>query len=181
MSESESQSPSPEVVKMEVKKPLSAADKMKELEDKIARLDETKKKLAAMKQAIQNREKEKERKARTHRLCQCMPLVEKYLGIEGIEPEQLEKILKMMVANKGFNTFFTGCLKTLDSENLPVNASPATNSSQVPVSSASIQPANSPVSVGTLPLYESSIPAYNGSAVYSSTSGILAYSDQTKK
>lgn len=62
-------------------------ERLKSIDEKIAQLK-------AQKQAITNREKEKQRKARTRRLIQLGALAEKYLNCEGVTPENFEAILK---------------------------------------------------------------------------------------
>lgn len=62
-------------------------ERLKSIDEKIAQLK-------AQKQAITNREKEKQRKARTRRLIQLGALAEKYLNCEGVTPEKFEAILK---------------------------------------------------------------------------------------
>ena len=123
-------------ISRETKKPLSAAERMKELEDKIAWHDEAKKKLNAMKQGIQNREKEKERKARTRRLIQNGALSEQYLRCDGMPPDQYERLLKIMIENKAFNEFLGKCFMLLDSENA-ANYNTQGNTPPAPVASSS--------------------------------------------
>ena len=83
----------------------SIEDRVKEIDEKIAKHKEAQKKLDAMKQGIANREKEKERKARTHRLVQNGALAEQYLNCDGIQPDQFEKLLKFMLTSPEFQDF----------------------------------------------------------------------------
>lgn len=66
-------------------------------DDRIKKIDEKMAQLKAKKQAILNREKEKDRKARTRRLIENGALAEKYLQAEGKSPEEFEEILKQVV------------------------------------------------------------------------------------
>lgn len=66
--------------------------------DRLKKIDEKMAQLKAQRQAIINREKEKERKERTRRLIQNGALAEKYLACEGLSPEELEKELQRIVA-----------------------------------------------------------------------------------
>ena len=71
---------------------------MTENEEK--RLQSIREKMAKMKnqeQSIINRDKERQRKARTRRLVQNGALAEKYFSCEGMEPEEFEKRLKRIV------------------------------------------------------------------------------------
>ena len=71
---------------------------MTENEEK--RLQNLREKMANMKRQEQSliaRAKEKERKARTHRLIQNGALAEKYLDCEKMEPAEFEKKLKGIV------------------------------------------------------------------------------------
>ena len=88
-----------------VKKTLSPAERLIELDKKIAKHKEAQKKLDAMKQGIANREKEKERKARTHRLIQNGALAEHYLNCDGMQPEQFERLFKFMLTSPEFQDF----------------------------------------------------------------------------
>ena len=54
-------------------------------EEKLKKIDEQMEKLKARKQAILNRDRVQERKARTHRLVQAGAVIEKYFGIMTIE------------------------------------------------------------------------------------------------
>ena len=162
-------------VQQKIKKPVSAAERLKELDEKIAKHKEAQKKLDVLKQSIANREKEKERKARTHRLCQCMPLVEKYLRLEGIQPERLEKLLKMAVEHKAFNEFWDKCLARLDSEDQPVSL---TQINPVP---ASIRQTNVTPAVPYPASYSAQKSSVSSSSDVYNTSGLLAYRDQQQK
>lgn len=66
--------------------------------DRLKKIDEKMAQLKAQRQAIINREKEKERKERTRRLIQNGALAEKYLACEGLSPEEFEKELQRIVA-----------------------------------------------------------------------------------
>lgn len=66
--------------------------------ERLKKIDEKMAQLKAQKQAIINREKEKERKERTRRLIQNGALAEKYFNCEGIAPEDFEKELQRIVA-----------------------------------------------------------------------------------
>lgn len=66
--------------------------------ERLNKIDEKIEQLKAQKKAILNREKEKERKARTRRLIQNGALSEQYLGCEGMEPEKFEGLLKRFVS-----------------------------------------------------------------------------------
>jgi len=63
-------------------------------EEKLEKLDLKISQLKAQRQALEARAKEKERKARTRRLIQNGALAEKYLGCEGMAPEEFEKFLQ---------------------------------------------------------------------------------------
>ena len=63
-------------------------------------LQKTREKIAQMKakeQSILAKDKEQQRKARTRRLIQNGALAEKYLHCEGIEPKELEAVLREVV------------------------------------------------------------------------------------
>lgn len=66
--------------------------------DILKKIDEKMAQLKAQRQAIINREKEKERKERTRRLIQNGALAEKYLACEGLSPKEFEKELQRIVA-----------------------------------------------------------------------------------
>lgn len=66
---------------------ISNNNKLEQIEKKMAQLK-------AQKQALLNREREKERKARTQRLIQNGALAEKYLQCENLTPEDFEKFLQ---------------------------------------------------------------------------------------
>lgn len=70
---------------------MEQTERLKRIEKKMAQLK-------AQKQAIINREKEKERKARTRRLIQNGALAEKYFSCEGMAPENFEKELQKIVS-----------------------------------------------------------------------------------
>jgi phage protein D len=114
----------------------SIEDRVKEIEEKLARHKEQEQKLNALKQGILNREKEKERKARTRRLIQNGALSEQYLRCDGMPPDQYERLLKIMIENKAFNEFLGKCLVRLDSEDAADN-NPQGNTSPDPVASSS--------------------------------------------
>ena len=67
------------------------ADRLKKIDEKMAQLK-------AQKQAIVNREKEKERKTRTRRLIENGALAEKYLNAEGMPPKDFENLLTQLVS-----------------------------------------------------------------------------------
>lgn len=69
--------------------------------EQLKKIDEKMAQLKAKRQAIINREKEKERKARTRRLIQNGALAEKYLDCEGLSPEEFEKELQRIVELSG--------------------------------------------------------------------------------
>jgi len=67
------------------------------------RLEKIREKLAQMKaqeKAIIARDKTRQRKERTRRLIQNGALAEKYLGCEGMNPVEFERVLKMMLKTK---------------------------------------------------------------------------------
>lgn len=66
--------------------------------ERLKKIDEKMAQLKAQKQAIMNREKEKERKERTRRLIQNGALAEKYLNCENMQPEEFEMLLQKVVA-----------------------------------------------------------------------------------
>lgn len=68
-------------------------EKLQELEKKMEQLKNRKKTLLA-------KQKQEERKARTHRLIQLGALSEKYFDCANIEPEEFEKLLKQIVATE---------------------------------------------------------------------------------
>ena len=69
--------------------------------EQLKKIDERMAQLKAQRQAIINRQKEKERKERTRRLIQNGALAEKYLGCEGLSPEEFEKELQRIVKLPG--------------------------------------------------------------------------------
>lgn len=69
--------------------------------ERLKKIDEKMAQLKAQKQAIMNREKEKERKERTRRLIQNGALAEKYLDCENMQPEEFEKELQRIAALPG--------------------------------------------------------------------------------
>jgi|GEM_PF-1903950 len=79
------------------KKRLTPNEQLEKLQEKINQLRQ-------QKQLITNREKEKQRKQRTHRLIQNGALAEKYFNVEGIEPDEFEKILKKLVELSGIES-----------------------------------------------------------------------------
>jgi len=68
------------------KKKTPSEERLEKLELKISQLK-------AQKQALEARAREAERKARTRRLIQNGALAEKYLGCEGMQPEEFEAFL----------------------------------------------------------------------------------------
>ena len=66
--------------------------------ERLKKIDEKMSQLKAQKQAIINREKQKERKERTRRLIQNGALAEKFFACEGISPTDFENILLEIVA-----------------------------------------------------------------------------------
>jgi len=78
------------------------------LDEQIARHEETLKQLKNRKKAIDSREKEKERKARTHRLIQIGALSEKYLQCEGVTPDAFEALMQKFVTMPSIEQFLTG-------------------------------------------------------------------------
>jgi len=76
--------------KKEKKEKLSATEQMAKLGEKIENLKK-------QKQAIANREKEKERKQRTRRLIENGAIAEKYLQRENSTPQEFEILLKSLV------------------------------------------------------------------------------------
>lgn len=74
------------------------------MNDQLQKIEQRMAQLKAQKQAILNREKEKERKERTRRLIQVGAVVEKYLQVS--TPEQAELLGEFMTADKElFNQF----------------------------------------------------------------------------
>jgi DNA-directed RNA polymerase subunit F len=69
--------------------------------EKLKKIDEKMSQLKAQRQAIVNREKEKDRKNRTRRLIQNGALAEKYLNGENLPPEEFEKLLQELVNIQG--------------------------------------------------------------------------------
>jgi len=66
-------------------------------ENEVKQLEKIREKMAQMKErerAIISRDKTRQRKERTRRLIQNGALAEKYLGCEGMEPGEFEKVLK---------------------------------------------------------------------------------------
>ena len=53
--------------------------------------------LKARERAIVNRDKERQRKERTRRLIQNGALAEKYLGCEGMQQQEFERVLQRVV------------------------------------------------------------------------------------
>ena len=74
----------------------TGTEKLQDIEKRIEQLK-------VQRQAIVNREKEKERKGRTRRLIQNGALAEKYLACEGISPEEFENVLQRIVSIPGVN------------------------------------------------------------------------------
>lgn len=64
---------------------------------KLEMLEDKKRQIENQIKAIQAKEREKERKARTRRLIQNGALVEKYLNCENVEPADLEHLLLKIV------------------------------------------------------------------------------------
>ena len=64
-------------------------------DEQLKKLDDEIKQLKSRKQAILNREKQKQKKERTRRLIQCGEVVEKYFGISNIEPTEFEVFLQL--------------------------------------------------------------------------------------
>ena len=58
----------------------TSEERIADLEEKQAKLDEERKKIDAQLKKIKQQKDEKDRKVRTHRLCQIGGLVEKYIG-----------------------------------------------------------------------------------------------------
>lgn len=73
--------------------------------DRLKIIDKKMAQLKAQRQAIINREKEKERKERTRRLIQNGALAEKYLACEGISPEEFEKWLMDLIKTTSVKEF----------------------------------------------------------------------------
>jgi hypothetical protein len=80
------------------KKTVNPEAKVKEIDAKLA-------KLKAQRESILAREREKERKARTHRLIQNGALAEKYLQCEDVPPESFEKFLEVLISRPDFSQF----------------------------------------------------------------------------
>lgn len=80
------------------KKVDGAAKKRVAPDEQIARLSEKIEKLKRQKEAIENREKEKERKIRTRRLIQNGALAEKYFDCDGVSQVAFEDFLKKLVS-----------------------------------------------------------------------------------
>jgi hypothetical protein len=76
---------------------------MANAEEKLKKIEEQMKQLKANKQAIMNREKQKERKTRTRRLIQNGALAEKFLQCNDIEPHEFEKLLEKIASHPNFN------------------------------------------------------------------------------
>ena len=68
---------------------------------RLAKLEQRKKQIENQIKALEARDKEKDRRARTRRLVQLGALAEKYFACPGIEPEQFEVLLKKVVAALG--------------------------------------------------------------------------------
>ena len=66
-------------------------------EKRLQKIQEKISQLKSQEQTIINREKERQRKQRTHRLIQNGALAEKYLGCENMEPQEFEEMLKEIV------------------------------------------------------------------------------------
>lgn len=66
--------------------------------ERLKKIDAQLAQLRAKKQAIINREKEKERKARTRRLIQNGALAEQYLHAVNMEPQNFEQLLRHLAA-----------------------------------------------------------------------------------
>ena len=66
-------------------------------EEQLEKITEQMAQLKAKRQAIANREKEKERKARTRRLIEKGALAEKYLNSEKLSPADFERLLNRLV------------------------------------------------------------------------------------
>lgn len=71
--------------------PLAPDEQVKKIDDEISQLK-------ARKQAILNREKQKQKKERTCRLIRNGELAEKYLNCEGMPSDKFETILQAVVS-----------------------------------------------------------------------------------
>lgn len=89
--------------------PQSNTEQLKKIDDKMAQLK-------AKRQAILNREKENERKARTRRLIQHGALAEKYLQCENIDTPDFELLLSLLVTGQGFLEFLNETKKYAEME-----------------------------------------------------------------
>ena len=70
------------------------AKRLERIQEKIAQMK-------AQKQAIIAKDKNRQRKERTHRLIQIGALAEKYFDCKDIEPTEFEKLLKGILTQPG--------------------------------------------------------------------------------
>jgi len=144
----------------------SVEDRVKEIEKKLAKHKEQEQKLNAMKRGIINRDKEKERKARTRRLIQNGALAEQYLKCDGIEPEKFERFLKMAVEHKGFCDYVEKCIAHLDAAKPPITEVPANSpvtASAAPIPGSMYPPNVTPASSAASSVYQNYLSGKKGS------------------
>ena len=84
--------------------------------ERIKKIDEKMSQLKAQRQAILNREKEKERKQRTRRLIQNGALAEQYLQCENMDTPQFEAFLSLLANVPGMADNITKCKDGIQDE-----------------------------------------------------------------
>lgn len=85
-------------------------------QDRLKNIDERMSQLKAQRQAILNREKEKERKDRTRRLIQNGALAEQYLQCNSMDPSSFEALLSLLTKTLDFNNTISKCKDEISNE-----------------------------------------------------------------
>lgn len=84
--------------------------------ERLKKIDERMSRLKAQKQAILNREKEKERKERTRRLIQNGALAEQYLQCNNLDTSSFEAFLSLLVKTPEFENIVLKCKDEIPEE-----------------------------------------------------------------
>lgn len=85
-------------------------------QDRLKKIDERMSQLKAQKQAILNREKEKERKERTRRLIQNGALAEQYLQCNNLDTLSFEAFLSLLTKVPNFQDIILKCKEEINNE-----------------------------------------------------------------